>query len=159
MIVREDGDVTGKSDVVRVGIAGLGRSGWGLHVNTLEAIPDEYRIVAVCDPDPNRQAEAQARLGCRAYTDFGAMFADDDVDLVVVATPSHLHTQLAIEAMRAGKSVIVEKPFATNLRDADRMLAAARETGCLLTGSQDQRYAPDFLKVREVIESGRLGRI
>ncbi len=159
MIVREDGDVTGKSDVVRVGIAGLGRSGWGLHVNTLEAIPDEYRIVAVCDPDPNRQAEAQARLGCRAYTDFGAMFADDDVDLVVVATPSHLHAQLAIEAMRAGKSVIVEKPFATNLRDADRMLAAARETGCLLTGSQDQRYAPDFLKVREVIESGRLGRI
>jgi predicted dehydrogenase len=152
--------VTGKTgDAVRVGIAGLGRSGWGLHVNTLEAMPDEYRIVAVCDPNPDRQAEAQARLGCRAYADFGAMFADSEVELVVIATPSHLHARLAIEAMQAGKNVIVEKPFATDLRDADRMIAAAQETGRLLTGSQDQRYAPDFLKVRSVIESGKLGRI
>jgi scyllo-inositol 2-dehydrogenase (NADP+) len=147
------------SNAVRVGLAGLGRSGWGLHVNTLEAMPNEYRIVAVCDPNSDRQAEAKARLGCRTYSDFTTMFKDGDVDLVVIATPSHLHASHAIEAMEAGKDVLVEKPFATDLRDADRMIAAARQTSRLLTGSQDQRYAPDFLKLKDVVESGKLGRI
>jgi len=128
-------------------------------VNTLEGMTNEYRIVAVCDPNPDRRTEAKTRLDCRAYSGFTEMFRDGEVDLVVIATPSHLHAELAIEAMHAGKDVIVEKPFATDLRDVDRMIQTGRETGRLVTGSQDQRYAPDFLKVREVIESGKLGRI
>jgi len=144
---------------VRVGIAGLGRAGWNLHATTLEEMSDEFRVVAVCDPNPQRQAEARERLGCRAVGDFTHLFADDEVELAVIATPSHLHAALAIEAMRAGKHVIVEKPFATSLTDADRMIAAAKETGRILTGSQNQRYAADFLTVREVIDSGKLGEI
>src|ERR687885_502532 len=53
--------------VVRVGIAGLGRAGWGIHANALAALPDKYRVVAAVDADESRQAEAQARFGCRAY--------------------------------------------------------------------------------------------
>ena len=101
----------------------------------------------------------QQRLGCQPYTDYAELLADDAVELVVVATPSHLHADYAIQAMRAGKHVIIEKPFATTLDDAERMIQVANETGQILTGSQNLRYTADFLKVREVIESGKLGRI
>ena len=146
-------------DPIRVGIAGLGRSGWGLHVSTLESLRDKYRIVAVSDPSADRQAEAKSKLGCRSYADFGGLSSDAEVELVVLATPSQLHPDQAIEAMGAGKHVLVEKPFAADLAAADRMIEAARATGKVLSGSQNMRYAADFLKVREVIASGKLGQV
>lgn len=145
--------------IVPVGVAGLGRAGWGIHVYALEKMSDKYRIVAVCDPNEARQAEARERLGCRSYSSYSDLIGDDEVELVVLATPSQVHADGAIEAMRAGKHVIVEKPFSIDLAGADRMIAVAKETGQILTGSQNHRYVPDFLKVREVIESGKLGRI
>lgn len=152
-------DARGTSETVRVGVAGLGRSGWGIHVPTFEAMADRYRVVAVCDPDERRLTEARERLGCRTHQAFSGLAADDAVELVVVALPSHLHVDLSIEALRAGKHVIVEKPFAIDLAGADRMIAAAKESGRVLTGSQNYRYVSDFLKIREVIDSGHLGRI
>jgi len=77
----------------------------------------------------------------------------------VVATPSNLHAEQSIAAMRAGQHVIVEKPMASDLAGADAMLAVAKETGRTLTVHQNLRYAADFVKVREVIASGVLGRI
>ena len=71
--------------VVRVGIAGLGRSGWSIHATTLEQLPEQFRVVAVCDLDPARRAEAEARLGCRAYAEIEELVRDREVDLVVVA--------------------------------------------------------------------------
>jgi predicted dehydrogenase len=147
------------STPVRVGIAGLGRSGWGLHVPTLEALPGSYRIVAVHDPDPGRRSEAQARLGCRVHDGLAELLGDDGVELAVLATPSQLHADQAVAALGAGKHVLVEKPFAADAAGAERMIAAARRADRLLTGSQNMRYAGDFLKVREVIASGKLGRI
>lgn len=145
--------------VVPVGIAGLGRAGWSIHALTLEAMQDKYRVVAVCDPDQERQAEAHDRFGCRAYSEFDRMLKDDGIELLVVAVPTHLHTDYSIEAMKAGKHVLLEKPMAAGLGDVDRMIEAANETGQLLTVNQNYRNRPDFLKVREVIESGKLGRI
>jgi predicted dehydrogenase len=144
---------------ISVGIVGLGRAGWGLHVPALEALPERYRVVAACDLEVERLAEAFSRLRCRTYRQFPELLADGDVELVVVATFSHLHANMSIEALQAGKHVIVEKPFATSLQDADRMIAAAGRAGRVLTCHQNSRYRPDFLKVREVLASGRLGRI
>lgn len=144
---------------VAVGIAGLGRAGWGIHANAAEALSAQFRVAAVCDADTKRQDEAHARFGCRTYSDYQGLLQDDAVELVVVAVPSHLHAEVAIAALRAGKNVLMEKPFATSLADADRIIAAAEETGQIVTGSQNQRYAGDFLKVREVLESGKLGQI
>ena len=79
--------------------------------------------------------------------------------MVVLAMPSHLHVQFGTEAMRAGKHVLIEKPFATDLSGASQLMHVAEETGKILTGGQNMRYAADFLKVREVINSGKLGRI
>ena len=144
---------------IRVGIAGLGRSGWGIHANAFAHLPDHYRVVAVCDPDPQRRDEAQNRFDCLAYAGYADLAADEAVELLVVATPSHLHADDAIMALRAGKHVIVEKPMAHNLAGVEAMMAVATETGRILTVNQNRRYSVDFLKVKEVIESGVLGEI
>jgi scyllo-inositol 2-dehydrogenase (NADP+) len=144
---------------IRVGIAGLGRSGWGIHVRVLGAMPDRYRVVAVTDPSADRRSEAQTALDCQGYAELGQLLADDAVELVVLATPSHLHADGAVRALGAGKHVIVEKPFAADLDGADRMIAAAGAARRVVTCSQNFRYVDDFLAVREVIRSGKLGRI
>ncbi len=148
-----------ENDVVRVGIVGLGRSGWNIHAAAIATLPEQYRVAAVADPLAERQEEARARFDCRAYSDFADLIADDEVELVTIASPSHLHVEQAIAAMRAGKNVLVEKPFAPSGAEADRLITVARETGRILTCNQNCRYYPDFLKVREVLGSGKLGQI
>jgi predicted dehydrogenase len=157
---KEPLDVVSKTgNVIGVGIAGLGRAGWGLHANIIEELPDRFAVAAVCEPLEARRDEARNRFGCNTYDQFTDFLNDDRVELVVIAMPSHLHADLAVEALHRGKHVLVEKPFAPSLKDADRMIAAAKETGMTLTGSQNRRFEADFLKVREVIESGKLGQI
>ena len=146
-------------DMIRVGIAGLGRSGWDIHAGLLSELGEKYRIVAAVDADAGRCQEAMERFGCRTYTDYADLLSDDAAELIVVALPSHLHADGAIAALEAGKDVVCEKPMATSLADADRMIAAAESTGRLLTIFQNRRYSPDFCRVREVIRSGVLGRI
>ena len=109
---------------INVGIAGLGRTGWNNHANAFAHLPEQFRVVAVCDPDPERQAEAIERFDCLAYGSYEELVADKAVELMVVATPSNLHAAQTIAAMRAGQHVIVEKPMASDLagrrRDARR---------------------------------------
>ncbi len=147
------------SDVVAVGIAGLGRAGWNLHALTLESLPEKYKVVAVSDQNQNRLQEAQQRFNCQTYADFDQILADKAVELVVVALPSHLHADYAIKALQAGKHVMIEKPFATDLKSADRMIEVARQSEGILTGSQNLRFTADYLKLVEIITSGKLGRI
>lgn len=149
----------GNPNPVRVGVIGLGRSGWGIHCAFLAKAP-EYELVAVVDPIEERRKEAIETLGVRrAYATPEELFADGEVELVVVATPSHTHKELAIEALEAKKHVQVEKPFALNVAEADAMIAAAQANDRILTCFQNRRADPDFLKVRELIENGAIGRV
>lgn len=143
---------------IGVGILGLGRSGFTLHAETLAAHPS-FRVAAVADPLPERLEEAQQRFGCAAHADPAALLADPGCAVVVVATPSHTHAPLALAAVAAGRHVVVEKPVAQSLEELDAMTGAAAARGVLLAGFQPQRYAADFVAVREVIASGRIGRV
>ncbi len=144
---------------IQVGIAGLGRSGWNIHSKLLEALPGKYQIAAVFDGDPQRLREAQAKFGCETYRDYATLLKHPNLELIIVAMPSHFHAAWSIQALKAGRHVVCEKPMATSLGDADRMIAAAGKAKRVLTIFQNARYKPDFLKVREILQSGRLGRI
>ncbi len=148
-----------KDTPIRVGIAGLGRSGWGIHARLLEPLKEHYRVVAACDLLPSRQKEVAERFGCRTYWDYQEMLKDPDVELVIVSLPNYLHPTASIQALEAGKHVVSEKPMAARVSDADAMIAAAKKAGKVLTIFQNRRYHADFLKVQEVIASGKLGRI
>jgi predicted dehydrogenase len=144
---------------VGVGLCGLGRSGWFLHAPALEDLREEFEVVSVCDADPRRSAEAAKRFCVMPAEDFDSLLKQPQVELVVVAVPSCLHEELAIRALNAGKHVVVEKPFATSLDGAERMILTAQRCQRIVTCSQNLRFFPDFAKVREVIASGQLGQI
>lgn len=146
---------------IKVGIAGLGRAGWGIHAQALIGLKDRFTVTAVCDPDPERQAEAQSTFGCRAFSQLGELLhhSDIDVDLVVVATPSQMHADDTIRSLQAGKHVLVEKPMALSVADVDAMIGAARKADRFLTVNQNYRYAPDYAAVKQVMDSGVLGRV
>lgn len=144
---------------IRVGIAGLGRSGWCIHAKALEKLSDKYEIAAVSDPIEDRCREAINKFGCNAYPDFNKFIKDENFELAVIATPSHLHASHTIKALESGKNVVCEKPMATNLTEANAMIEAAKRTGKILTIFQNSLFSPDYLKVKEIIQSGKLGRI
>src|SRR4051812_30121192 len=146
-------------DPIRVGIAGLGRSGWAIHAHLLAPLTDKFQIVAVTDEDSTRCSEAIERFHCQAYPTYDELIADPAVELVVVALPSFLHASASIAALESKRHVVCEKPMAVTMEEADRMVAAAAASDRVFTVFQVRRYNPDFLKVREIIDSGILGRI
>ena len=143
---------------VNVGIVGLGRAGWLMHVPELRAHKG-FRIAAACDVIEDRPKAAAREFGTRPYTDHKDLIGDPDVELVVVATRSDTHARVTVDALRAGKHVLVEKPMAVTLRQADRMIEAADRAGRHLLVRQNRRFDPDFLFIRDVMRSGLLGRV
>jgi len=149
--------VAGK--VLKVGIAGQGRSGFDIHARWLREATDQYKIVAVADLLPERRGQAKTEFGCRVYEDYKELIGDKDLDLFLNCLPSPLHPKGTIEALRAGHNVVCEKPLATKVADVDKMVAAARKARKLLAPFQNSRFYPFFRKTRELIASGKLGTI
>jgi len=147
-----------KRKQIRVGVIGQGRSGYDIHVSHLRR-DRRYKVVAVADPVADQRAQAEKELGAEGYADHRLLLARDDLDLVVNAAPSHLHVPITLEAFKAGHNVLCEKPLARYVRDVDRMMAASKRAGKLLAIYQQSRFAPYFMQVRKVIDSGVLGRI
>lgn len=144
---------------IKLGIAGLGRSGWGIHATAVQQLPELFEVAAAMDLDEKRRQDAAQTFGAQTYDDFSQLVNDPNVEAVVVATPNFLHTANAIEALEAGKHVICEKPFGLSSADADQMIAAAKKADKFVVPFQNRRFEPHFQKVKKIIESGILGEI
>ncbi|MEM7576245.1 MAG: Gfo/Idh/MocA family oxidoreductase [Planctomycetota bacterium] len=144
---------------IRIGIAGLGRSGWNIHGSTLATLSERFTVVAAADGQASRREEATQRFGCQAYADVASMLADPKLEAVVIATPNTLHADHAIAAFDRGLHVVAEKPMAMDLPEADAMIDASVKAKRLLAPFQNRRFETGFLKVREILESGQLGRV
>ena len=145
------------SDVLRFGLIGCGRVA-PRHAESLLSLPGA-QLVAVADVRESRAERFAAQYHAAAHTDYHALLARQDVDVVNICTPSGLHAEMAVEAMQAGKHVIVEKPIALTLHDADRMIGAARVYGVKLCVVLQNRYNPPMQDLKQVVESGMLGRL
>ena len=144
---------------IHYGIVGLGRSGWSIHVEALRCRADA-KIVAVVDPLAERRAEAERELGCSSYASLGRMLKrQDDLEVVVVATPSARHAPDSKAALRVGRHVVVEKPLALSVAQADGVIRTAEQAGRLLCVHQNYRFTPIFAHLREVADSGIIGRV
>lgn len=144
--------------VIRVGIIGQGRSGYSIHAAHF-ATDRKYKIVAVCDLLEDRRKNAEQEFGCASHEDHRDLLKRDDLDLVVNATPSHLHVPVTLDVLKAGINVVCEKPLARRAREVDRLIEAAAKSGKVFTIYQQSRYAPYFRQVQKVLDSGVLGRI
>ena len=145
--------------VINVGVIGHGRSGRDIHCAWLAKDTGHYKIAAVADSIAARRKEAAEKYQCDVYGDYRELFKRRDIDLIVNATFSQLHVPITLEILKAGYNALCEKPIASSARDVDRLVAAAKKAKKVFAIFQQARFAPYFLKVREVIESGALGRI
>jgi predicted dehydrogenase len=118
------------------------------------------RITAVCSRSAESADRFRALAGAaKVYTALGAMLADPDIDAVYIATPNHLHAEQAIAALHAGKPVLVEKPLAMTVREAELMAASAGESGVLLMEALWTRFLPTVDAVRKRLAEGAIGNV
>lgn len=141
---------------VTIGIIGLGRAGWMLHLETAAA-DERFRPVAVVDPLEERVEEAEKQFGVKGYTQLGEMLASDEMELVVVASPSQCHFADARAVLDSGRHCLVEKPMAGNILEAEELLQLAREKGRRLFLNHTMVYSPVMRQIRQVVERGVLG--
>ena len=122
-------------------------------------------VSAVCDLKEEILEDFKAQWedvwpGVRLYTDYREMLSAEKPDLVSVATSDHLHAEMVVAAAEGGvRAIFCEKPIATSLEDADRMIAAAEANGALLSIDHTRRWAPGYLKAREIVRSGEIGAL
>ncbi|MFD2115739.1 Gfo/Idh/MocA family protein [Paenibacillus yanchengensis] len=145
--------------IIKVGIIGQGRSGRNIHGNMLVSLPNQYKIVAIADSMADRQAQAMKEYGCRAYDTYTQMVEEEQLDLIVNASPSHLHFPITLELLNKGLHVLCEKPLAKTAAEVDQLIEASQQNNALLAVFQQSRYQHAFVQLREVIASGVLGRI
>jgi predicted dehydrogenase len=121
---------------------------------------EHCEVVAIASRDSALGARVAAELGiATSYGSYEAMFADPEVEAVYIPLPNHLHATWAIAAMEAGKHVLCEKPLALTAADAERMIAVAESAGVRLMEAFMYRLHPSWVAVRELVASGRIGRI
>lgn len=145
------------SDNVRVALVGCGRISRN-HFDAIEHV-EGIDLVGVADILPERAESAGAERGVPAFTSLESMLAGVECDVVTVSTPSGLHPVLGIEAARAGKHVVSEKPVAISLAGADALIDACAEHGVKLFVVKQNRLNPAIQLVKRAVEKGRFGRI
>jgi len=117
------------------------------------------RLVAVCDVDPGRASVFSNHYGVPGFTSLASLLQQPDIDAIAVLTPSGEHSRNAIEIAKSGRHVVVEKPMALTLEDADAMIAAADRAGVRLFVVKQNRFNVPVVKAREALEAGRLGKL
>ncbi|WLA76829.1 Gfo/Idh/MocA family protein [Bradyrhizobium diazoefficiens] len=145
--------------MIRFGLLGCGRIS-RRHSDLLGGhLVNGATLTAVCDPIQERAEAVASKFSVRAYLDMDEFLSQKDIDAVAVLTPSGLHPQHAIACAKAGKHVVVEKPMALRLQDADAMIQACDEAGVKLFVVKQNRFNVPIVKAREALEAGRFGRL
>ncbi|MDP4301001.1 Gfo/Idh/MocA family oxidoreductase [Leptothrix discophora] len=144
---------------LRVGIAGLGRLG-RRHAEALAFTTRHVQLVSACSPVEAEREHARTSLGVqRVHADFDAFLADPDIDAVVLVTPTSLHADQTIAALKAGKHVFVEKPLALNVPDCERVLAVAEQhPGQVAMVGFVRRFDASYQNAQAAIAAGEIGR-
>lgn len=116
-------------------------------------------LVSVCDIDESKAVDIGNRFQVPSFTDMDEMMKSIDIDIVVVLTPSGLHADHTINLAKYGKHIMVEKPMALTLDDADKMISACDHSGCKLFIIKQNRFNVPVVKLREVVEKKRFGKL
>lgn len=143
--------------MLKIGIIGCGKITEVRHAPEYAENPN-CQLVAFFDVVPERAKALAEQYGGTAYDSIEALLASD-VDAVSVCVANAYHAQASIQALKAGKHVLCEKPMATTPEDCEAMVAAAKAAGKFLMIGQNQRLAKAHVKAREIIESGEMGKV
>ena len=143
---------------MRIGLVGYG--GWGrVHAAVIGRIAGLSLGGVVCGDDASAKQATRDLPGVPVHRTLDALIADPAMELIDIVAPNHLHADMAIKALEAGKHVLLEKPMANTLADAERVVAAAERSGRYCDSVLQLRASRQWAKVRSLIEEGALGRM
>lgn len=157
--------------MVKIGIVGIGFMGM-MHYYADKRI-DGGEVVAICTRSPKKlsgdwrdiqgnygpRGSIEDLSGIRKYNNLDDILSDKDIDMLDICLPTHLHSEVSIAGLKAGKHVLVEKPIALDLDAANEMVAAAEESGRYLMVAHVLPFFPEFAYARQVVESGEYGKL
>ena len=146
--------------MIRVAIVGLGNIS-AAHIMAYKTFPERCKIVAMVDilPEKARKRAEEFGVDCEIFDDHHKIPDRDDIDLVDVCTPPYVHAEISINALRAGKHVLCEKPMAASLEECDAVLAAAKESGRLFSSIAQNRFRRPIANLKAVLDSGLAGEV
>lgn len=148
------------SKKLKIGIIGSGGIAQSCHMPGYESVPDLCEMVAVCDVDPATAQKAAEKFGItKTYTDYRKLLEDKEIDAVSVATPNAFHLHPTVDALKAGKHVLCEKPLAMNAKEAKLMCQAAKESGKILQVGLQTRFSGPAMFLKDYIDHGHMGKI
>ncbi|MBI4603639.1 MAG: Gfo/Idh/MocA family oxidoreductase [Planctomycetes bacterium] len=129
-----------------------------IHAEALKMVP-QAEVVAVASPTPGHAKDFAVKHGIpHSFTDYKKLLEMDEIDAVVLGIPNDLHCQVTVDAARAGKHVVCEKPLALNLDEADRMIAACRQAKVKLLYAEELCFAPKYVRLKRLLDDGALGK-
>jgi len=138
-----------------IGCGGIGHP----HAKSLAQM-DNVDLIAVCDIVEGRAREFTRKYGAKDfYTSHHDLLARDDIDFVCVTTANNTHAPLTIDSLRSGKHVMVQKPIAMNLKEADEMIAAGKESGKKLMCAFFEMFHPALMKAKQLVDEGAIGKV
>ncbi|MHA0858053.1 Gfo/Idh/MocA family protein [Paenibacillus sp. CMAA1364] len=143
---------------IKVAVFGCGAIAERRHIPEYAA-NEQVELVAFADPIIERANKMAETYGGKGYASFEELLANEEVDAVSVCTPNYLHASMTIAAANAGKHVLVEKPMACTTEEGEQMIEAARKNGVYLMVGHNQRLMPPHVKAKEILDSGKLGRV
>jgi predicted dehydrogenase len=158
--------------MIRVGLIGAGFIGRN-HFNQYEKLAGRAQVVALCDAEADRRAGDWSKVGgnladsqgtkrdlgnIKPYTDWKALLADPNVDMVDICTPTFVHREITVAALKAGKHVLCEKPMALSVEHCNEMIAAARPPVRFMV-AQCIRFWPEYVWLKKAVESGEFGSL
>lgn len=141
---------------INVGLVGFGMAGQVFHAPLISSNPN-LRLTHIVERHGQHAEKKYPQT--KVVRDLDALLADASVELVVVATPNTSHFDVAARSLRAGKHVVVDKPFTITTSDADALIAISHKAGRVLSVFQNRRWDGDFLTVQQILEQGILGRL
>jgi len=143
----------------KLGVAVIGTGFWGKnHARVYKELPST-ELIAICDVDPARAESVANQYGVKAYTSSGHMLKNKDIEAISVCTWSTHLANEALKGLRAGKHVLVEKPMATNSKQAKILCRTAEENGLVLTVGFLMRFIPGLQSIREALERNKIGQL
>src|ERR671912_2712862 len=138
---------------MRFGLIGFGV--WGkFHAEAIRKAPGAELAAIACASEASAQAAREAYPQARVHRDWRALVADPSLEAVDIVVPNHLHAEIAIAALDAGKDVLLEKPMASTIADCDRIVEAARRSGRVLTVGHEFRISSQWGFIKRLIDEG-----
>ncbi len=147
---------TGKVKVGIVGSRGMG----DVHARSFQIFPEEAEVIAIASPTSGNAANLAKKFGIpNVYTDYHEMLKNPDIEMITIAAPNYLHCQITVDAARAGKHVVCEKPFSMSLDESDIMIEVCKKQGVLQMYAEMLYFAPKYVKVKELADQGAFGNV